>query len=106
LQGVRISRTIARADKGRLLQGVQVSALVEERVDDEGDDACGDLPKRKMGTIGDRAQAARLNELSCLGLGVVDTSAEPFSPTIDSEASVCRTTTDTTHTLETHHRRS
>jgi hypothetical protein len=40
---VRISRTIARADEGRLLQGVQVSALVEERVDDEGDDAGGNM---------------------------------------------------------------
>ena len=64
---MRISRTIARADKGRLLQGVQVSALVEERVDHEGDNACGDLPKRKMGTIGNRPQATGLNELSCQG---------------------------------------
>jgi len=64
LQGVRISCAIAGNWQGGLLQGVQVSALVEERVDHEGDNACGDLPKRKMGTIGDRAQAARLNELS------------------------------------------
>jgi hypothetical protein len=61
---VRISRTIARADKGRLLQGVQVSALVEERVDHEGDDACGNMSKGKVGTIGDRPQATGLNELS------------------------------------------
>jgi len=45
LQGVRISRTIARADKGRLLQRLQVPPLVEERVDHEGDDASGNLPK-------------------------------------------------------------
>ena len=31
-----------------------------------------------MGSIGDRAQATGLIKLSCLGLGVVDTSAEPF----------------------------
>ena len=106
LQGVRISRAIARANKSRLLQGLQVSSLVEERVDDEGDNACGHLPKGKMGGFEDRAQATGLIELSCLGLGVVDTSAEPFSTTIDPEASVSGTTTDTTHTQATHHRQS
>ena len=81
-----------------------MSSLVEERVDDEGDNACGHLPEGKMGSIGDRAQATRLTNFLDLGLGVVDTSAEPFSTTIDPEASVSRTTTDTTHTLRTHHR--
>ena len=83
-----------------------MSSLVEERVDDEGDNACGHLPEGKMGSIGDRAQATRLTNFLDLGRCVVDTSAPPFSTTIDSEASVSGTTTDTTHTPRTHHRQS
>lgn len=81
--------------------------LVEERVDDEGDNACGHMPQGKMGSIDDRPQATGLIELSCLGRCVdLDLIRTALFTTIDSEASVCRTTTDTTHTQGTHHRQS
>ena len=83
-----------------------MSSLVEERVDHEGDNACGDMPKGKMGGFEDRAQATRLTNFLVWGSALLDTSAEPFSTTIDSEASVSGTTTDTTHTPRTHHRQS
>ena len=76
--------------------------------------ACGVDHQRQVAAVGvrekqmacgsaDRSASAVTNFLD-LGLGVVDTSAEPFSTTIDPEASVSGTTTDTTQTQRTQHR--
>lgn len=108
MQSVRIFDSIAGPAKGRALQSVQLSTLVAQRDDDQGDDACGDLPETKVGTLDDRAQVtSHLTIFLVYGARrEIDTSAVPFSTTIDSDASVFRTTRHTPNTLETHHRRS
>ena len=53
-------------------------ALVEERVDHKGDNACGHLPKGKMGGFEDRAQATRLTNFLVWGGALLIPPHRPF----------------------------